>query len=48
MLFVISQATITVAVLIIYFTLLRNSDEPEDGSQLEWKHVDDKTMSEIP
>jgi len=32
MLYEISWVTITIALLIVYFTLLRKSSQPEDGS----------------
>jgi hypothetical protein len=35
----ISWATITIALIIVYFTLIRKITQPEDGSKLEPEHV---------
>jgi len=40
MLYEVSYVTITIALLITYFVLLRKSNQPEYGSQLEPKHVE--------
>ena len=38
------KKNISIALLIVWFTLLRKSDQPEDGSQPEPKHVVEKKL----